>query len=231
MAETTKRPDVKYLFEPRGVAVIGASHTKGKIGYKIVENLTSTGFDGGIYPVNPKGGEILGTKVYTSLDEVEGPVDIACIAIPAKYIMDAAEQCASKGVKFMVVITSGFSEVGNIAEEKALVKYANDHGMRVLGPNIFGLYYTPGNLNASFGPTDVAKGNVAIITQSGAIGSAMIGKTRVENIGLSAMISVGNKSDIDETDLLEYMVNDKNTKIIFMYIEGVKRGDLSLIHI
>ncbi len=133
-------PDIKYLFEPRGVAIIGASRDQSKIGHKFVQNISASGYKGKIYPVNPEGGEILGYKVYKNIEEVDGDVDIACIVIPAKYVFDSIKSCADKGVKFAVIIASGFSEIGNTAEEKKIVAYAREHGMRILGPNIFGVY-------------------------------------------------------------------------------------------
>lgn len=230
------KPDLKYLFEPRSIAVIGASHNQGKIGYKIVENIVTSKYLGKIYPVNsrihrdpasagPEGGEILRQKAYKTIDEIKGEIDLATIVIPAQYVFEAVKACGRKGVKFLSIITSGFSEIGNSQQEKEIVTYANEHGMRVLGPNIFGIYSAKAPVNATFGPPDIKAGSVAIITQSGALGIAMIGKTKVENIGLSSIISIGNKSDIDEADLLEYLVLDDATKVIMMYIEGVKHGE------
>ncbi len=218
-------PGIKYLFEPRSVAIIGASPEKQKVGGKLMDNLLATDFNGKIYPVNIKGGEICGLKVITDIEQAEGPVDLAVIAIPAKLVFGAVESCARKGVKFLVIITSGFSEVGNNEEERRIVDFARQHGMRVLGPNIFGIYSGKVGLNATFGPKDVRKGNVAIVTQSGALGIAMIGKTATENIGLSAIVSVGNKADIEEAELLEYLIDDDETKIILLYIEGVHSGE------
>ncbi|MDD4307415.1 MAG: acetate--CoA ligase family protein [Thermoplasmata archaeon] len=217
--------DIKYLFEPRAVAVIGASQEKNKVGCKLMENLMALDFKGKIYPVNTKGGEIYGMKVHTDINDIGGPVDMAVIVIPAKFVYSAVESCGRKGVKFLVIITSGFSEVGNLAEERKIVEYAHAHGMRVLGPNIFGIYSGKVGLNATFGPRDINRGNVAIITQSGALGIAMIGKTATENIGLSAIVSVGNKADIEEAELLEYLIDDEETKIILLYIEGVHSGE------
>ncbi|MDG6220160.1 MAG: acetate--CoA ligase family protein [Candidatus Thermoplasmatota archaeon] len=219
------KPDIKYMFEPRGIAIIGASQQHGKIGYTIVDNIVSSGYMGGIYPINPKGGEFMGKKVYSSLKEVDGIVDVACIVIPAKHVRGAVEECAAKGVKFLVIITSGFSEVGNVHEEKEMVAYAREKGMRILGPNIFGLFSAAASLNATFGPKDIHKGSVSVISQSGAIGAAMIGKTKTEGIGMASIVSVGNKADIDEADLLEYFRDDKNTSIVLMYIEGIKDGE------
>jgi acetyltransferase len=218
-------PDITYLFEPKAVAVIGASHNPGKIGYKITENIIQGGYPGTVYPINPKGGEILGLPVYTSIEHIDGDIDMAVIAVPQKCVFDAVKSCAKKGIKILPIISSGFSEVGNTKEEKQIVSYARDHGMRVLGPNIFGIYSAVTSLNAAFGPSNILKGGVAIVTQSGALGGAMIGKTAVENIGLSTIVSVGNKSDIDEADLLEYLMESDQTKIILMYIEGVKQGE------
>jgi acetyl coenzyme A synthetase (ADP forming)-like protein len=221
----TNEPDIKYLFEPRSVAVIGASHDQKKIGYKILDNILSGGYRGKVFPVNPKGGEILGLRGYKGVNEIEDGIDVACVAVPAPLVFDAVKQCGEKGVKFLSIITSGFSEVGNRKEENRIVACARDHHMRVLGPNIFGVFSAPCSLNATFGPRDIRPGNIAIITQSGALGIAMIGKTKVENMGLSAIVSVGNKSDINETDLLGHLANDPGTKVILLYIEGLKSGE------
>ena len=218
-------PEIKYLFEPRGVAIVGASRDENKIGHKFVRNISASGYKGGVYPINPEGGEILGYKVYKSVKDVDGIIDIACIIIPAKLVFNSIKECAEKGVKFAVIIAAGFSEVGNTAEEKKIVAYAREHGMRILGPNIFGIYSAASALNATFGPENVRPGNVAVITQSGAIGIGMMGKTVTENIGLSSIVSVGNKADIDESDLLEYLVAQEQTRIIMMYIEGVSDGE------
>lgn len=219
------KPDIKLLFEPTSIAVIGVSEQPGKIGYKILQNMIEVGYMGDMYPINPKGGEALGHKLLTSIEEVEGDVDVAVISIPARFVYDAVVSCAKKNVKFLSIISSGFSEVGNLEEEQRVLNYAHKHNMRVLGPNIFGHYSSKVSLNATFGPRDIQPGNVAIITQSGALGIAMIGKTAVQHIGLSAIISVGNKTDIDESDLLEYLIEQEETKIILMYIEGIQQGE------
>ena len=219
--------DINYLFEPASVAIVGASHDKGKIGYKIVENIIYGKFKGEVYPINPKGGEILGRKVYKNISEIEGHVEMAVISIPATHIFECVKECATKGVKMLVIITSGFSEVNKegAEEEKKIVSFAREHGMRVLGPNIFGVYSCEGPLNATFGPKDIIPGHVAISTQSGALGIAVIGITAVENLGLSSIISNGNKADLDEADLLEYLIKHDQTKVIMMYLEGIKNGE------
>ncbi|MBN1217496.1 MAG: acetate--CoA ligase family protein [Anaerolineae bacterium] len=216
---------ITRLFEPRTVAVIGASSNPNKIGYTIVKNIVQGGYSGHVYPVNPKGGKILELPIYQTIDEIEGEIDVATIAIPAPFVFDVVKACAAKGVKYLSIITSGFSEVGNTEEEKQIVTYAREHGMGVLGPNIFGIYSAAVSLDATFGPGKIMAGNVAIITQSGALGIAMIGKTATEKIGLSAIVSVGNKADVDEADLLDYLTYHDGTKVILMYIEGIKQGE------
>lgn len=218
--------EIKYLFEPRAVAVIGASHNPEKIGYKIVENILAGGYGGDVYPINPEGGEILGIPVYKSVADVSDKIDVAVITIPAKFVYDAVKSCADKGVKFSLVISSGFSEVGDTESEKKIVSYAREHGMRIIGPNIFGMYVAKASFNATFGTREVLPGDIAIITQSGALGISLMGRTAVDKVGLSGMFSLGNKSDIDESDLMEYLIDDEATKIIMMYIEGIKRGDV-----
>jgi acetate---CoA ligase (ADP-forming) len=217
--------DIKYLFEPRTVAVLGASSKAGKLGNTLVSNLIFSKYKGKIYPINPSGGEILGLHAYKDVSEVPGEIDLAVIVIPAALVFEAVKSCADKGVKFIAIITSGFAEIGNAEEERKIVSYALEHGTRVLGPNIMGIYSAAARMNATFGPGDIASGNVAIVTQSGALGVAMIGKTKVENIGLSAIISVGNKADISEIDLLDHLASDVNTRVIMMYIEGVTHGE------
>jgi acetyl coenzyme A synthetase (ADP forming)-like protein len=219
-------PHLHDLFLPRSVAVIGASAQAGKIGYRLLQNILASGYHGNVYPINTRGaGDILGRRVYPTILDVEDEVDVACIAIPAPAVFEAVVQCARKGVKFVPIISSGFSEIGNLEEERHIAAYAQAHGMRLLGPNVFGFYSAKASLNATFGPRDIRPGHVAIITQSGALGIAMIGKTASEEIGLSAIVSIGNKADIDEADLLEYLIADDDTHVILMYIEGIKAGD------
>ncbi|MEM4729521.1 MAG: acetate--CoA ligase family protein [Thermoplasmata archaeon] len=214
-----------HLFEPRAVAVIGASERPDKIGHKILANILSGGYRGKVYPINPKGGQILGLQCYRTILDVPGEVDLAVIAIPAEFVPDAVRDCASKRVGFIPIITSGFSEVGRIEEESSIIRIAREAGMRVLGPNIFGIYSARASLNATFGPRKVRPGGVAIVTQSGALGVAMMGKTALEGMGLSAVVSVGNKADLDESELVEHLVRQEDTKLILLYIEGVKNGE------
>jgi acetyltransferase len=218
-------PDLRYLFDPRSVAVIGASGNRAKVGYKILDSIIHDGYTGEVYGVNPKGGVILGRRVHTSVTEIDGPVDMAVIAIPASLVFDAVRECAKKGVRYLVIVTSGFSEVGNSAEEAEMVEFAASRGMRILGPNIFGIFSSRCSLNATWGTRDIQPGNVALITQSGALGAALMGRTKTENIGLSAVIPLGNKADLDEADMLEYLIPDERTDVILIYAEGIKKGD------
>lgn len=215
---------LKYMFKPRSIAVIGASKKPGKIGHDIFKNLIDYGYSGRIYPVNPTVDEVYGLKSYPSILDVPGEVDVAVIAVPADKVLKVAEECGVKGVKILVVITSGFSEVGNVDAEANLVKIAERYGMRILGPNIFGYVYAPSRINATFGPRDILAGNIAFITQSGALGIALMGWTIMEEIGLSSIVSLGNMSDIDMIELSEYFAEDPDTRVITMYLEGLKPG-------
>ncbi len=216
---------IKSLFEPQSIAVIGASHNKQKIGYLLLNNIIQSGYKGRIYPINGGDGEILGLKTYKNIKDIDDSIDVVCTSIPAPFVYESVKDCAQKGVKHNLIITSGFSEVGNIEEEKKITDYGLEHNMRIIGPNVFGLYSAASSLDATFGPGNILPGSVAIITQSGALGLAMIGKTTVENIGLSAIVSVGNKCDLDEADLLDYLAEQEQTKVILMYIEGIKNGN------
>ncbi len=215
---------LRRLFYPERIAVIGASATPGKIGHTLLSNVIDSGFKGDIHPINPKKGEIRGLTVLGSvLDCHEGP-DIALIAVPQPFVRGVIEECGQAGVGVAVIITSGFAEVGLVQEEAELVEIARRYGMRILGPNVFGIYSAPAGVNATFGPLNVIPGNIAVISQSGALGISMMGKTVTEGIGLSAIASIGNRSDIDEVDLLEFLRDDPSTEIIFLYLEGSKRG-------
>lgn len=221
------RVNLKYLFTPESVAVIGASQHKGKVGHELLRNIVTYGFQGNVYPINIRADQIdniLGLTPYKSIKDIPGPVDLALVAIPAPYVAQAVRECGEKKVKACVIITSGFSETENIKEEQELVKIARSYSMPLLGPNVFGVIYTPGKLNASFGPTELLPGKIAFITQSGALGISLMSWTIQERIGLSSVVSVGNKADIDDDDLLEFFAQDENTKAIAIYMEGLKEG-------
>jgi len=229
VSKIKKYPGLKYMFEPKNIAVIGASKKPGKIGYEIMDNIISYGFKGEIYPINLRETEILGKKVYKSISDVPGEIDFAVISIPAKFVHAVFEECGKKGVKSIALITSGFAEVGDHKAEEKLVKIAEKYNMPFIGPNIFGMVYAPSNLNASFGPSDVKPGKLAFITQSGALGIALMGWTITNKIGLSSIISIGNKAQIGESELLfNYLKDDPNTTAILLYVEGLKEGQVAM---
>ena len=212
------------IMKPRAIAVIGASNEEGKIGNSVMKNLIDGGYQGDIYPINPKSDEVVGKKAYKSILDVPGDVDVAVFAVPAKFVSGALEECGEKGVGGAIMIPSGFAETGNQDLQDEIVDIARKHGVRILGPNIYGYYYTPENLCATFcTPYDV-KGGVALTSQSGGIGMAILGFSRSSKMGVSAIVGVGNKSDIDEDDLLTFFEQDDNTNIIAMHLEDLKDG-------
>ncbi|MGC4943481.1 acetate--CoA ligase family protein [Kribbella sp. DT2] len=212
------------IMKPRAIAVIGASNEDGKIGNSVMKNLVNGGYKGDIYPVNPKGGEVLGLKAFPSITDIPGDVDVAVFAVPAKFVGGALEQCGQKGVAGAILIPSGFAETGEQELQDEVVAIAKKHGVRILGPNIYGYYYLPENLCATFcTPYDV-KGSVALSSQSGGIGMAILGFSRSSRMGVSAIVGVGNKADIDEDDLLTFFETDDNTNLIAMHLEDLKDG-------
>ncbi|WP_248958891.1 acetate--CoA ligase family protein [Sphaerisporangium perillae] len=212
------------IFKPRSVAVIGASAENGKIGNSVMRNLIDGGYQGQIFPINPKASEIMGLPAYPSVADVPYEVDVAVFAIPAKFVAGALEEAGAKGVGGAIMIPSGFGETGNHEGQAEIVEIARRHGVRLLGPNIYGYYYTPENLCATFcTPYDV-KGSVALTSQSGGIGMAILGFSRTTKMGVSAIVGVGNKADIDEDDLLTFFEQDDNTRCVAMHMEDLKDG-------
>ncbi|WP_066366196.1 acetate--CoA ligase family protein [Herbidospora mongoliensis] len=212
------------IFHPRAVAVIGASGEDGKIGNSVMRNLINGGYRGNIYPINPKSTEILGLPAYRSITDVPGEIDVAVFAIPAAFVPAALEAAGEKGVAGAIMIPSGFAETGNVEGQQEIVEIARKHGVRMLGPNIYGYYYTPENLCATFcTPYDV-RGSVALTSQSGGIGMAILGFSRTTRMGVSAIVGVGNKADVDEDDLLTFFEQDDNTKCVAMHLEDLKDG-------
>ncbi|MCK9275340.1 MAG: acetate--CoA ligase family protein [Syntrophales bacterium] len=218
---------MKRLFEPRSVLVAGASREETNSGYKIISNMVNGGYKGAVYPVNPKGGRILGFPVYKRIEDIddEKGIDLGIILVPARFVFDAIKSSAGKNIACNLIISSGFSEIGNIQEEARIARFARDTGMRIVGPNTFGIYSRNVSINCTLGPGEIKPGEVAIITQSSAIGLSIMGWTAAENIGLSAITALGNKSDVDEADLLQYLMRDAHTRVIFMYIESIGDGE------
>lgn len=215
---------MRRIMNPRAVAVIGASAEDGKIGNSVMKNLINGGYAGAIYPIHPNASEILGRKAYPSVLEVGDEIDVAVFAIPAKLCAAAMEEVGQKKIPGAVMIPSGFAEVGAHKLQDELLAVARRHNVRVMGPNIYGFYYTPQNLCATFcTPYDV-KGKVALSSQSGGVGMSIIGFSRATRMGVSAIVGLGNKCDLDEDDLLTYFEQDDNTQVIAMHCEDLKDG-------
>ncbi|MFP4115819.1 MAG: acetate--CoA ligase family protein [Candidatus Aenigmatarchaeota archaeon] len=217
------------LFDPEGVAVVGASLSEKKLGNRILNNIIESGYTGKIYPVNPKAGEdthLQGIEVYSSLSEVRENVDVAVVSVPRKAVASVIDECGSKDVDFAVIIASGFGESDEKGQElgNKLMKKADENGITVLGPNVLGYVDTSTPINASFSPEFPMEGDVAFLSQSGALGSGMIEKSNFLNLGISKFVSLGNKAMLDETDFLNYLKEDGKTNYGMMYLESISRG-------
>ena len=211
------------IFNPKSVAIIGASDVEGSVGYAIVKNLTQQGYAGKVYFVNIRKPEILGVRTYPTVMEVPEAVDLAMIATPAKTVPDVMEECGQAGVKGVIIVSAGFKETG--AEGKALeqriLEIAKKYGVRVIGPNCIGIIRPRINLNATFVDKVPKAGKIAFLSQSGALGSAILDWAIHENIGFSNFVSVGSMIDVDFGDLIDYFGTDPKTKSILMYVEGI----------
>ena len=218
--------DLKPMFYPKSVAVIGASNTPGKVGYAILKNLVEDNFSGKIYPINIKEKRVQGIKAYPSVLKVNGKIDLAIIVIPSKFVPFVMKECAKKGIKNAVIITAGFSEVGKGGKslEDEVKKIVKENKMNVVGPNTLGIINTGNGLNASFAANYPSKGTVALVSQSGALCTAILDWARQEKIGFSKFISTGNKSFLSESEYFDYLKNDSDTKAVFVYMESVKKN-------
>jgi acetyl coenzyme A synthetase (ADP forming)-like protein len=212
------------IMKPDAVAVIGASSETGKIGNSIMKNLINGGYQGEIYPIHPSAPEILGKKAYKSVKDVPGTIDVAVFAIPAKFVAQALIEVGEKRIPGAVLIPSGFAETGNVADQEEVVAVARKYDIRLMGPNIYGFYYTPKHLCATFCTAYDVRGTTALSSQSGGIGMAIVGFSRSTKMGVSAIVGLGNKSDIDEDDLLTFFEQDNNTQIICQHLEDLKDG-------
>ena len=215
---------MKAFFEPRGIAVIGANRGRGKLGAEVLHNLKMTGFAGGIYPVNPYASSIEGLRSFPSVASIPGPVDLAVICVPAPDVLDTVDDCIDKGVRGIVVITAGFGEAGTLGKEREarLLEKIRAAGIRMIGPNCMGILNTDPavNLNATFSQVLPPAGRVAMSTQSGALGVAILDYARRLNIGISSFVSIGNKPDVSGNDLIQYWAEDPRTDVILLYLES-----------
>ncbi len=212
------------LMRPKSIAIVGASTDPTKIGYTVVNNIIKGGYTGKIYPINPKAESILGLKSYPSLMDVPDDIDAAVVTVPAKLVVSVVEDAGKKGVKGLIVITSGFAESGFKELEEEVVAKAKHYGVRILGPNIVGTLSNAEKLNASFAPVLPLPGKGALVSQSGALLIALDMATFTRRVGLEKLISIGNMSDVDFADLVEWLDNDDATSCISLYIEGFKDG-------
>ena len=212
------------LMRPRAIAVIGASESAGKIGNSVMKNLVDGGYAGEIYPVNPKASEIMGKKAYADVDDLPDGVDVAVFAIPAKFVVDTIAKVGDKGIGTAILIPSGFAETGEVDLQRQLVETAREHNVRFVGPNIYGVYYTPGNMSAAFTTPYDVQGPVALASQSGGIGMGILGFARSTKMGVSAIVGLGNKADIDEDDLLTFFEHDDATNCVALHMEDLKDG-------
>ncbi|MCS6852973.1 MAG: GNAT family N-acetyltransferase [Gemmataceae bacterium] len=215
---------LRPFFLPRGVAVVGASRDPASIGYRIVEALHSAGFVGSVYPVNPKANTVGPFRAYPSVRELPEPVDLAVVAVPRSVVPEVVDECAARGVRALVVITAGYAEVGpeGRALQEQLARQVRAHGMRLIGPNCMGLLNADPavRLNASFSPVFPPPGRIAMSSQSGALGLAILAAARNYGLGISTFVSVGNKADVSGNDLLQYWEEDPQTDVILLYLES-----------
>jgi acetyltransferase len=215
---------LEYIFRPKSVAVIGASTQKGTVGREILHNIIVNEFNGKVFPVNPKASVIHSIKSYSTILDVPDAVDMAVIAVPREIVPEVAERCGQKGVRGLVVISAGFKEVGGkgVELENELIGIVNKYGMRMIGPNCFGIVNTDPeySLNCTFGKTRALPGRVGFISQSGALGEAIMIHAQELGLGFSMVVSIGNRADVSANDILEYWKDDPQTDIILLYLEN-----------
>lgn len=221
------KKNLDAMFNPKEMAVIGASGTPGKVGFSVMENMIQAGYKGKLLPVNPKSTEIMGIPVMKEIADLPDNIDSATLCIPRNAVLPSLKELAAKGCKSAIVITAGFKEVGGEGAEleKEMIALADKYSMAILGPNCLGLICTPTNINASFAAAYPELGKIAFFSQSGALCVAILDWALGENIGFSSFISLGNKAILSESEMLTYLGNDPNTNVILGYIENVEHGE------
>ncbi len=217
---------LQRFFAPASVAIIGASTRPGKVGHDILRNMLSSGYQGAVHPINPHATEILGRPCYPSVLDIEGPVDLAVVVVPAPAVGAVMEECGQKGIAAAVVISAGFKEAGpeGVERERKLAEVARRHGIRVVGPNCLGVIATATGLNASFAPVFPKRGSLALMSQSGALATAILDWSVQQGIGYSKFVSFGNGVDVGVVDFLRAWEHDAETEVIVAYIEGLAHG-------
>jgi len=218
---------LESLLHPKTVAVIGASRSPGKVGHEILANLIEAGFEGTIVPVNPAGGEILGLPCCVDLKECAETIDLAIIAVPSQVARGAIESAIRKNARAVIVITAGYKETGEegAALEREIAEVCRSRGVRMVGPNCLGVINTEHRLNASFATQMPDKGGISVVSQSGALCTAILDWAAGQGVGLAKLISIGNKADLDETDFIKTLAEDKQTKVIAAYLESITAGN------
>jgi len=214
------------FFSPQSIAVVGASREPEKLGYSVLANIQEGGYEGRLYPVNPKADEILGLKAYPSVLEIPDPVDLAVIVIPYRFVPAVLKECGQKGIPSVVVISAGFREAGRegLERERELIETARKYDLRLIGPNCLGVIDTDTPLNATFAAGMPPGGPIAFMSQSGALGTAVLDIAMAGRIGFTKFVSLGNKADVSEIDLLEAWGDDPASRVILIYVEGVPDG-------
>ncbi|MCQ2071030.1 MAG: acetate--CoA ligase family protein [archaeon] len=218
---------MQEFFNPQSMAIIGASNDETKLGGMLVKNMLTAGFKGELYPINPKGGEIMGLKAYTNVTEVKKPIDVAVVAVKNVFVLQAVKDCAAAGIKYMSILTAGFKEDSQegAAMEREILEEARKNGIRIAGPNCFGGMNVINGVNYTFSHLLPSPGNISIMSQSGAVGSSILDWSCSSGVGLANFITFGNKCDVDEAEIITYYSKDPQTKVIGIYCEGISDGE------
>jgi len=221
-----EKHSLENIIAPKTIAVVGASRDPTKLGHVLLKRIIEGGYKGAIYPINPTAKEILGLQAYSSIQSLDGGVDLALIIVPNSQVPEVLEECAAKGVKGAVIITGGFAETGSKGAElqQKLREVVSKTSLRVFGPNINGMVNATVRLNANFDYYDTSGGSISFVSQSGALGAAIVQWALPEGVGFNKFIAIGNRVDVDECEVLEYLAEDPDTKVILLYLESAADG-------
>ena len=218
---------LENFFNPQSVAIVGASHTKGKVGYEILKNMMDAGYSGKLFPVNPRPHPIEGLECFPDLKSIGQKPDLVIVIVPAKIVPTIMQQCVDVGAQSVIIITAGFKEIGKAGDalEKQIIQIARKAGIRIIGPNCLGVIAPANKVNASFGGPLPAVGTIGYLSQSGALLTAILDMANANDIGFSKLVSIGNKADVDELDVIKALAEDKDTKVIAGYLESITNGN------